>query len=139
MSLIDKIKKHFYLPYKDVGDCPKCGSNLTGLYFRENKANAYTMFSHLKYSAELSLPKSDMSDGLNCFCLGCGVSWAGRYTTRWISLKEMDSIKESKNISSEMTEHFRYYKRNQKKAYKETKKIKKKEHRKERIKVWLKK
>ena len=136
------LKKYIKVPYKDVGNCPRCGSNLTGLYFKSNNDNSYTMFSHLKYSAELSLPKQDLSDGLNCFCINCNISWNGKYTTRWLSLEELASLKNDKNISTETTARFKNYKKEQKQEYKNYKKqIKKEKNQQKRKEIisWLKK
>ena len=128
MNLIYGLKRIIHLPHREVGPCPKCGSDQTGLYFKSSSkfSNSIVMHSYMKYSGELVLPKMDISDGLNCFCMNCNVSWDGRYRTSWVNLIELNEIKATKGISERAEKKFKTYD----KDYKTTERLRKKEEKK---------
>lgn len=136
MGVISFLKKIIYLPHREVGPCPRCGSTLTGLYFKSSSkcSNSIVMHSYMKYSGEIVLPKMDIADGINCFCMNCDISWDGMYRTSWVNLHELSQIKIKKGISKKAEDKFKSYdkdfKINEKHKAKEQKKALKKEKKK---------
>lgn len=135
MCVISFIKNIIHLPHREIGPCPRCGSELTGLYFKSSSkfSNSLVMHSYMKYSAELVLPKMDIDDGINCFCMNCDVSWDGMYRTSWVNLHELSKIKIKKGISKKAENKFKDYDKefaiNEKQRKKAEKKTKNKEKR----------
>ena len=80
-------------PYYYVGQCTKCGSEVTGRYVRTHRTteNEWMIDEALK-NGELVRPITEIL-GDNCFCLECGEDFNAPVEFRLISTNELKEEK----------------------------------------------
>ena len=114
MGFIKKIKDFIKVPYYYVGQCPHCGSYITGHYIKAYRRTEteWQIDEALKHG-EIVRPKAELI-GANCFCLECDNDFSYPVQTKMISLSQMEKEKIRRHTNDFLSERMRdeYHQKN---------------------------
>ncbi|MCR5670688.1 MAG: hypothetical protein K6G10_06750 [Butyrivibrio sp.] len=103
-KIINKTDKLIKKPYYYVGNCPHCGSPITGRYVKmHRKTDAEWQIDEALKNGELVRVRTELI-GSNCFCLSCDSDFAYPVQFKLLSIEDIKGEKLKRHTAEILTE-----------------------------------